>query len=54
MAPPMGVMLDTVPVLSASAQEDAAQGATAGTDNSSEREALLGLARDFLRKDSPR
>ena len=54
VAPPMGVMLDTAPALSASAQEDAAQGATAGTDDSSEREALLGLARDFLRKESPR
>ena len=50
VAPPMGVMLDTGPLLSSSTAADAADqgGSSAG---SSEREALMGLAQEFMRKD---
>jgi len=50
VAPPMGVMLDTAPAASPSTSDDAIQDAATRTD-SSEREALMGLAREFLRKD---
>lgn len=52
MAPPMGVMLDTGPLLSSSTAADAAAADQGGSSaGSSEREALMGLARDFMRKE---
>jgi len=53
VAPPMGVMLDAgkINVSSSSAQADVSVMGDISAD-SSERESLVGLARDFLRKDA--